>query len=73
MAKKKRTEEKSVPPHTTEPPVDRHLSRNMVRLPPAVHRQLKRLAERNNRPLSWELRRIVIDALEQNGLWPAED
>jgi hypothetical protein len=51
---------------------DRHKARNMVALHPDLHRQLKKLAERNNRPLSWELRKLIIDHLEQEGLWPPE-
>jgi hypothetical protein len=53
-----------------EPPPDRHASHMMVRLPEDVHRQLKLLAERNNRPLTWELRGVLIKHLEENGLWP---
>jgi hypothetical protein len=49
---------------------DRHLSHHLVRLPADVHQQLKKLADRNNRPMSWELRHLVIRHLEENGLWP---
>lgn len=52
---------------------DRHLSGAMIRLPEDVHRQLKKLAERNNRPATWELRALVIKALEEAKLWPPED
>ncbi len=49
---------------------DRHASRTMVRLQQDVHRQLKKLAERNSRPLTWELRLALIHHLEEAGLWP---
>jgi hypothetical protein len=67
MAKKK-----SRPESKPEVPPDRHLSKTMVRLPVDVHAQLKKLAERNHRPLSWELRMVLIKHLEENGLWPPE-
>lgn len=49
---------------------DRHASGAMIRLPEDVHRQLKLLAERNNRPATWELRALVVKALEEANLWP---
>jgi hypothetical protein len=49
---------------------DRHLPFRFVRLPEQLHRQMKKLAERNNRPLSWELRALLIEHLTANGLWP---
>jgi predicted transcriptional regulator len=51
---------------------DRHRSKAMVRLDDEVHAQLKKLAERNNRPLSWEIKSILIKALERAGLWPGK-
>lgn len=54
------------------PDEDRHLSHAMVRLPADVHQQLKILAERNNRPLTRELRALIIRHLEENDLWPPE-
>jgi phage host-nuclease inhibitor protein Gam len=49
---------------------DRHLSQAMVRLPGDVHRQLKTLAGRNNRPLTREITAVLVKHLEQHGLWP---
>lgn len=59
MAKKKPTAKK-----------DRHTSRVLVGIPGDVHRQLKKLAEKNGRPLTWELRALIVKALETAGLWP---
>jgi hypothetical protein len=52
---------------------DRHAPYSMVRLAPDLHRQLKKLARRNRRPLAWELRRILEEALQAEGLWPPSD
>ncbi len=49
---------------------DRHKRRKMIPLPPRVFEQLQVAAERHNRPLSWQLRLIVVAWLEQEGLWP---
>jgi hypothetical protein len=51
---------------------DRHGPRNLVNVPPEVHAQLRKLAERNCRPISWELRLALIKHLEEAGLWPPE-
>lgn len=48
-------------------------ARSMVAVPPDLHEQLKKLADRNGRPISWELRRILKRELEQEGLWPPPD
>jgi hypothetical protein len=71
--KKKRPPDPPPPKEAESAPekgADRHLPRSMVALPPRMHRQLKKLAERNNRPVSWELRHVVQKHLEENGLWP---
>lgn len=49
------------------------LSYAMARLSADVHGQLKILAERNNRPLTRELRALIIQHLEENDLWPPKD
>jgi hypothetical protein len=49
---------------------DRHQARALVGIPLDVHQQLKRLAEKNNRPLTWELRAALVKFLEENGMWP---
>jgi hypothetical protein len=49
---------------------DRHTSRTLVGIPKDVHAQLAKLAERNNRPLTWELRALIIKELEAAKLWP---
>jgi hypothetical protein len=49
---------------------DRHKLRKMLALPPRLHAQLAALAEQNSRPLSWEVRRILEQALRDAGLWP---
>jgi hypothetical protein len=35
-----------------------------------MYEALRELARRNQRPIIWELRRIVTAALEAEGLWP---
>ncbi len=49
---------------------DRHGPGKMVRLPLNIHTQLAILAERNDRPLAWQIRRALIEHLQANGLWP---
>lgn len=49
---------------------DRHVDRNMVSLPGDMYRQLKTLADRNGRPVSWEIRLLIKKHLEANQLWP---
>lgn len=52
---------------------DRHKgSRHTVTLRKDEYDQLALLAERNDRPLLWELRRILHAALKEEGLWPPE-
>jgi len=48
----------------------RHLDRHTVVLHGDEYDQLQKLAARNNRPLIWELRRILHAALEAENLWP---
>jgi hypothetical protein len=71
MARKKRTE---VPPAAESKPKprtgDRHRPRRTVNLPPELYDQLAVLADRNGRPLNWEIRRALQEHLRQNGLWP---
>jgi hypothetical protein len=52
---------------------DRHLSHRMLRVPEDLYLQFKKLAERNDRPMSWELRRALVELLTANGLWPPEE
>ena len=49
---------------------DRHKPRRPIFLPPRLYAQLAALAEQNDRPISWEARRIVEQALRDAGLWP---
>jgi hypothetical protein len=55
---------------STEAAGDRHKPRQPIFLPPRLYAQLKALAEQNDRPISWEARRIVEQALREAGLWP---
>jgi 5-methylcytosine-specific restriction endonuclease McrA len=54
------------PPGTPDP----YQTPLAVLLPADAHRQLKKLAEREKRPVNWQLRLIVEDALQAAGLWP---
>ena len=47
--------------------------RIMLPLPEDVYRHLQELAERNNRPLGWEARGIIVEYLKTVGLWPPPD
>ena len=64
MARKKPTA------RADESGADRHAQRSMVRVPDDVYQQLKLLAEQNARPVTWELRLIITEALKKAGLWP---
>ena len=68
MAKKKPNSDKP----KNEKSRDYHVSRKMVRLPPEIHRQFKILSERNDRPMSREIRTALIRHLRDAGLWPPE-
>ncbi len=46
---------------------------NTIAYSPAMYRQLKKLAERNQRPVLWQARIMMQQALEAEGLWPPED
>jgi hypothetical protein len=58
MAKKK----------TTEP--DRHRPHKMVRLDLDVHEAVAEVAAENDRAISREIRRLLIEQLKQLGKWP---
>lgn len=48
----------------------RHKPRKPISFAPRLYEQLAKLAERNDRPISWEARAIIQRALEAEGLWP---
>jgi hypothetical protein len=77
MAKKKPKpdEEPAIPPATASPPRsrDRHKARKTISLEPGLYAHLQALADRNDRPLAREVRRILIDHLKREGLWPPPD
>lgn len=50
--------------------LDRHADRHLVTVKGDLFRQLKKLAERDDRPLSWQLRRLLVAGLAAEGLWP---
>jgi hypothetical protein len=64
MARKKKKEE-DMPSSTS-----RHKPRKMVPIQERLHALLKELAERNDRPMSREIRTAIISHLEKAGLWP---
>jgi hypothetical protein len=49
---------------------DRHKSKRLMRLPNDLAEALERLAERNDRPVTWELRRAVVAYLRANDALP---
>ena len=50
----------------------RHKDRNMVSLPRGLYERVKRSAEANNRPISWELRRLLGEKLDSEGIPPGQ-
>jgi hypothetical protein len=66
MAKKRPHDDDSKPPRTA----DRHLERHTISLSAAEYEALRELAGRNHRPLLWQLRLILHEALTKEGLWP---
>jgi hypothetical protein len=69
--KKNRADTGATPPPPAESsPPGKARGRQMVGVDPDIHQQLKLLAQRNSRPLTWELRLLFIKALRENGLWP---
>lgn len=55
---------------TKTKPKDRHTNRIMIAVDLELHAQLKELAERNERPLTRQVRMVLIEALRKELLWP---
>jgi hypothetical protein len=76
MARRKKPDEDTPIPATASMPAsrpgDRHKPRRMVGLTPEEHRMLGELAERNVRPLLWELRIALKHHFAANGLKPKQ-
>ncbi len=49
---------------------DRHKDRHMMAVPGNLHDGLRLIAERNGRPISWELRLLLRKFLAENGIDP---
>lgn len=47
----------------------RHKARKMVALEPAIYDLMQQLADRNNRPLRWQVQHVCVQALIDAGLW----
>ena len=47
--------------------------RDAILLTGSLVRQIKKLAEREQRPVLWQARILLQQALEAEGLWPPED
>jgi predicted DNA-binding protein len=45
---------------------DRHRPRRMVALDPDLYDRLKALADRNGRPVSWEIRLVLTKHVQEN-------
>jgi hypothetical protein len=56
-----------------KPEKDRHITGTMVRLPDDLHRAVKRSAQINQRPMTWELRRLLEKVLTEEGNWPVPE
>jgi hypothetical protein len=71
MAKKKpKPEDASISAPRTE---SRHLNRHMMNVPDPYYANLKALADRHKRPLTWELRIALERHFAENGLPPIPD
>jgi hypothetical protein len=73
MPRKKNPPENTPEPDPMPETAEEKRNRMMVGVDPTIHQQLKRLAEKNGRPLTWEIRRIFLKALQENGLWPPSE
>lgn len=48
----------------------RHKPRKSISLSPMLYGQLEKLADRYERPIIWQIRIILREALRGEGLWP---
>jgi hypothetical protein len=53
-----------------KPKGDAHRSPHLVRIPVDVFEAIRRLAEKNDRPITREIRQALIAWLEAKGEWP---
>lgn len=67
MAKRKSKEQKVA---KTVEVTESSVAKKMVRVDDQIHAGFKKLAERNDRPMSREYRAAHIRHLKENGLWP---
>ena len=49
---------------------DRHKHKRVARIPDDLAEAMDRLAERNDRPFPWEVRRAIVDYLRRHGFLP---
>jgi hypothetical protein len=75
MAKKKakETEKSMTSASLPAAPADRHGTRHQMNIPDPYYTLLQALAKRYGRPMSWQLRMILQEALRAEGLWPPPD
>lgn len=52
---------------------DRHKSRRTVALSDEMYEAIQQLANRNKRPVLWEVRLALEEHLRKAGLWPDEE
>ena len=64
MAKRKKKEQ------NVDAVGDQHAAKKMFRVEDDIHAGYKALAEKNDRPMSREVRAALIKHLKDNGLWP---
>ena len=51
---------------------DRHKPRRTISFPLDLYDALSKLAEKNQRPLQWQVHLVLKAALIKEGLWPAD-
>lgn len=65
-----RKKKKVSPVSKTEAPPDQHKVTKQFRVDDDLHRGIKLLAERNDRPMSREFRAAIVRHLRENNMWP---
>jgi len=69
-SKRKKHEEEPITPAAEKKTGSRHKKRNMVNVTSDIYERLVALAKHNNRPISWQLRMLLMKSLREEGYWP---
>jgi hypothetical protein len=66
MAKKKKPPE-TPPPAPSGEKSDRHMPRGMIGLPAWLHEMIQDQARKEEKPLTWLIKRLIVDYLKSKG------